>query len=151
MWRNRDNNKKKYKVKEAVDNEDNGMFVFQHMFVVKLYVNVLMHKLSIIIWLMYHIIIDKIKLYHTHFTETNNDVPDGNVQQSIDWLQEHQAPWEEVKLHWERTFEIRRKSMLQANDTVLSALVEKWNILKHPSGHELIEFDFTKMRITEHK
>ncbi|XP_070525972.1 uncharacterized protein [Cardiocondyla obscurior] len=81
--------------------------------------------------------------------ESESDNFDHTVRDSLEWLGKHQAPWETVLIHWNITYDIRRSDLQQCKDKILSNIFEKWQLFKHPLGHELIEFDFNKMNLTK--
>lgn len=81
-------------------------------------------------------------------SESDNDAEE-SIQRSLDWMERHHAPWETVKMHWSTTYNARRKDIEKYKDKVLSNLFAKWNALQHPLGHELMNFDFNKMSLTQ--
>jgi hypothetical protein len=70
------------------------------------------------------------------------------LKESIKWLNENLAPWELVFHHWSITYDMRHKDLSNAEEKTLCNLVNKWSILKHPQGHELIVHDFDQMYLT---
>lgn len=73
------------------------------------------------------------------------------MQESIKWLEENLAPWQLVIQHWSLTFDVRRKELDSYPERTLYKFLNKWPILKHPEGHQLIIQDFDKMNLTNVK
>lgn len=73
------------------------------------------------------------------------------VQESIKWLKENLAPWQLVIQHWSVTFDVRRKELDNYKEKTLYNFVNKWSILKHPEGYQLIIQDFDKMDLSKVK
>ncbi|XP_036144984.1 uncharacterized protein LOC118646384 [Monomorium pharaonis] len=80
--------------------------------------------------------------------ETPQEI-DNKIQESIKWLDENVAPWELVLQNWLLTFDIRRKDLNNFEEKTLHDLLNKWPILKHPQGHQLIIQDFDTMNLSK--
>lgn len=74
---------------------------------------------------------------------------DNKVKESTKWLDENVAPWELVLEHWLTTFDIRHKDFNNAEEKTLHNLLNKWSILKHPQGYQLIVLDFDKINLSK--
>lgn len=71
------------------------------------------------------------------------------MKESVKWLDENVAPWELVLQHLSTTFHIRHKDLNNIEEKTLYNLLNKWSILKHPQGYELIVQDFNKMNLSK--
>lgn len=71
------------------------------------------------------------------------------IQQSIKWLEENLAPWQLVLQHWSVTFNVRRKDLDNYEEKTLCKFLNKWPVLKHSEGYQLIVQDFEKMNLTK--
>lgn len=85
----------------------------------------------------------------THFVYTAPQEVDRKVQESIKWLDENVAPWELVLQHWLLTFDIRRKDLNNFEEKSLNTVFNKWSVLKHPQGYQLIVQDFNTMDLSK--
>ncbi|XP_039302929.1 uncharacterized protein LOC113005941 [Solenopsis invicta] len=86
--------------------------------------------------------------------EKENNAPqdiDQKVQDSMKWLDENVAPWELVLQHWLATFDIRRKHINNFEEKTLHNLLNRWSVLKHPQGYQLIVQDFDTMNLSKVK
>ncbi|XP_039306130.1 uncharacterized protein LOC113005950 [Solenopsis invicta] len=86
--------------------------------------------------------------------EKENNAPqdiDQKVQDSMKWLDENVAPWELVLQHWLTTFDIRRKDINNFEEKTLHNLLNRWSVLKHPQGYQLIVQDFDTMNLSKVK
>lgn len=72
-----------------------------------------------------------------------------SIRESIKWLNNNQAPWETVLIHWKRTAKYRRDSIIEIADKNVNAIVEAWPILRNPNGYALINEDFAYLALTE--
>lgn len=69
--------------------------------------------------------------------------------EAISWLQKHTEPWEIVLAKWKLTTECRRKdNNLQEQTSKVCDIFERWPILKHPKGYDLIEVDYASLKLT---
>lgn len=73
------------------------------------------------------------------------------MQESIKWLDENVAPWELVLQHWLATFDIRRKENNNFEEKTLHNLINRWSVLKHPQGYQLVVQDFDTMNLSKVK
>lgn len=71
------------------------------------------------------------------------------MKESVKWLDENLAPWELVLQHWSVTFDVRHKDLNNAEEKTLCNFINKWSILKHPQGHQLIVQDFDKINLSK--
>lgn len=65
----------------------------------------------------------------------------GNTDANTDknWLRFHLEPFEEVKIKWQNTFNLRRKEILESpNANHLATLFEQWPGFKQSSGFILV-------------
>lgn len=85
--------------------------------------------------------------------ENNKDIIFENlhdIQDSIDWLKEHEEPWDVTERHWILTFEYRTKLKSNSlNDTKVSSIYAEWPILKTPKGFSLIDLEFKLMKVCQ--
>lgn len=66
------------------------------------------------------------------------------------WLDENFAPWELVRQHW-LAFDIGRKDINNFEEKTLHNLVNRWSVLKHPQGYQLVVQDFDTMNLSKVK
>lgn len=131
MWRNRNTLKRKLEgriKKEKIEKEKHGKFY--------------VCKYKGITFLLQK----NIKLLYKVPEEICNE-----VQESIKWLEENLAPWQLVIQHWSITFDARRKELDNYKENTLCNFLNKWPILKHPEGYQLIVQDFDKMNLSKVK
>lgn len=74
---------------------------------------------------------------------------DNELQESIQWLKENVAPWQLVLQHWLTTFNIRHKDLNNYEDKTLVNFINKWPILRHPHGYQLIFQDFQDLKFQD--
>lgn len=64
------------------------------------------------------------------------------IDQSIEWLNKNQEPWDLVESHWRVTSQIRKSQFSVTKSVKIFDCIEKWPTLCHPMGWKLIKQDF---------
>lgn len=59
------------------------------------------------------------------------------VNAAAAWLEKGRN-WPKVLKCWEETVPLRFKTVFHSSDKFVNAYLQKWPVLSHPSGHELV-------------
>ena len=79
--------------------------------------------------------------------QSNDIVTENNIQESLDWLENYEEPWETLENHWHKTYEYRRSKF--DSDLTISAwsIYNDWSVLNTPKAYLLVNIDFNLINL----